>query len=285
MNNLNRDQQRGLDKVGIFLKSEERILAIKGGAGTGKSFLIDAIYRQYSNIRLTATTNEAANVIGGITIHRYLGFALGCNKENPGILANHEVILIDEASMLKLCILKYILNETDNKIILVGDPNQLTVGTTINLNDYPSVELNQNMRSKSEHLVRLVKHLDECVARQIYPDMKSHIGSHLEFVENHRDFLKYMDEENDNYLLVAYQNNIVDRYVEAGYDALTTHKSQGKSYPVVYIDARDLMVSHTKKKNQFNNPIDMDTYLRLLSVAVSRAMYKVYCYIGENRWK
>ena len=280
---LNKDQQRAYEAVDTFLESEEQVLSISGGAGTGKSYLIDHIERGYDNIKLCATTNEAANVIGGITIHKYLGFALGCNKVNPGRHMEHHVILVDECSMLKACILKHMLS-LGNKIILVGDSNQLTVGVTINMMDYPFVELKQNMRSKSEHLTNLVKHLNDCVETQNYPDMNAHIGSHLEMITDHRDFLRLVRDEQDDYIVVAYQNAVVERYDDMGFNAMTSHKSQGKSYPVVYIDARDMISSHMKTKNQFNNPLDLNTYLRLLSVAVSRSMYKVYCFVGDKRY-
>jgi len=281
---LNSSQQIAFDLVGKFLISSERVLTITGGAGTGKSYLIDALYKEYKNITLTATTREAASVIGGRTIHSYLGFALGCERVNPGRLQPHHVILIDESSMLKACMMKYLLSSTNNKIILVGDANQLTVGITVNLMDYPFVLLTENMRAKSEHLVKLVEHLDDCVEKQEYPNMKAHIGSHLVFIENHKKFLNLMNNEEDEYLLVAYQNRIVDRYKEEGFEALTSHKAQGKSYPIVYIDARDLISSHIKPKNKFNNPLDKNTYLRLLSVSVSRAQYQVVCFTGETRW-
>jgi len=283
---LNNDQQRAYSAVGKFLETDDRVLSISGGAGTGKSYLIDHLYHGYNNIRLTATTREASAVIGGITIHSYLGFALGCTKVNPGKLRNKDIILIDECSMLKACMMKYLLDNTSNKIILVGDANQLTVGVTINMMDYPFVELNQNMRSKSEHLTSLVRHLDECVETQTYPDMKAHIGSHLELVTDHKHFKQLMEVECDDYIVVGYQNVIVEKYAELGHTAMTSFKAQGKSYPVVYIDARDMISSHTKKKNQHNNPLDKNTYLRLLSVSVSRAMYKVYAFVGDKRvWK
>lgn len=280
---LNKDQQKAYEAVGKFIKSDERVLAISGGAGTGKSYLINHIYHGYDNIKLTATTNEAAKIIGGITIHKYLGFALGCEQVYEGTLRDNDIILIDECSMLKMCIMRYLIKNTLNKIILVGDANQLTVGLTIDMMQYPFVELKENMRSKSKHLANLVQHLDDCVERQEYPSMKAHQGSHLELIYDHKELLRLLESESDDYILVSYTNKIVDRYVKHGFNAITAHKAQGKSYPIVYIDARDLMSNHTKPKNQFNNPIDQDTYLRLLSVSVSRAMYKVYCFVGEHR--
>ena len=282
---LNKDQHHALDKIGSFLKSEEKVISILGKAGTGKSVLIKAINETYDDILITATTNEAAQVINGITIHKYLGFALGCIQENKGHHQPHHIILIDEASMLKLCIMQYLLS-LPNKIILVGDPNQLTVGVTTRLHEFPFIELTQNMRAKSEHLKKLVEHLDEAVALQQYPKLKSFQGSHLEFIDNHKHFMDLIEYEQDEYIVLAYTNRVVEHYREYGYHTLTTHKSQGKSYPIVYIDATDLIHSHTKKKNKFNNPIDMNTYLRLLSVGISRAMYKVVCFTGEKRqWR
>jgi len=280
---LNKDQQRAYNKIEKFLDSTEKVISISGGAGTGKSWLIDKLYHGLQNIQLTATTNEAAKVIDGITIHKYLGLGIRCEiVNNYPKLRPHHIILIDEASMLQVKIMR-ILNALPNKVILVGDSNQLTVGITVNLMDYPFVELTQNMRAKSEHLKLLVNHLDNCVETQSYPKIKDHIGSHLEIVDDHKVFQNLIDIEQDDYIVTAYQNVIIDRYKNLGFNALTTYKVQGKSYPIVYIDARDFITSHTKPRNQFNNPIDLNTYLRLLSVAMSRAMYKIYVFTGNKR--
>jgi hypothetical protein len=52
------------------------------------------------------------------------------------------------------------------------------------------------------------------------------------------------------------------------------------------MDALDIMSAHNQKKNKFNHPIDKDTYLRLISVGLSRAMEDIYIFVGSNRtWK
>ena len=250
--------------------------------GTGKSFLIDKLYHGYDNIILTATTNEAAKIIGGITINKYIGFGIrGVQEYNSNILPHH-IILIDEASMLQVSIINHLLT-FNNKIILVGDKNQLTVGYTANLMDYPYVELTKNMRAKSKHLISLVEHLDNCVELQEYPNIPEYVGSHLELIEDHNAFKNLIDIEEEDYVVITYQNSLVNRYRDLAFNTLTAHKVQGKSYPIVFIDARDFITSHTKPRNQFNNPIDLNTYLRRISVSMSRAMYKIYVFIGDRR--
>jgi ATP-dependent DNA helicase PIF1 len=137
----------------------ENIL-ITGPAGTGKSytikFIIDLLNSNNKNVGLTATTGTAAFIIGGQTIHSFMGFGIGTErladifiniKKNNSIykrLVELDVLIIDEVSMLDcalfekisdiLCYVKSYStkdNELLNKpfggvqIILIGDFCQL----------------------------------------------------------------------------------------------------------------------------------------------------------------
>ncbi len=280
---LNNSQQHAYKLLLKFLESDEQVFSILGKAGSGKSFLIDYIRNNVSNIFVTATTNEAAKVINGITIHKYAGFRVRSYQETDGQHHPDDIILIDEASMLKICILKHLVAK-GNKIILVGDPRQLVVGLTVAIDSYPSYELTQNMRAKSEKLSHLVDCLTEAVELDTAINMVDHIGDHLEFINDHDEFKRIATRvDNINSQTLAYTNKVVDSYIEHCDTGLTVHKSQGKSYDEVYFDVRDLIDAYTKRRNKYNNPLDKQTYLRLLLVGISRAMYKVYLFVGEKR--
>ena len=93
----------------------ENIL-ITGPAGTGKSFtikyIIELLKAQKKIIGLTATTGTAAFIIGGQTIHSFMGLGIGEEtiaevfikiKNRSGIyktLAELDVLIIDEVSMM-----------------------------------------------------------------------------------------------------------------------------------------------------------------------------------------
>ena len=93
----------------------ENIL-ITGPAGTGKSYtikyIIELLKKHNKNIGLTATTGTAAFIIGGQTIHSFMGMGIGEEtlaeifikiKNRSSIyrtLAELDVLIIDEVSMM-----------------------------------------------------------------------------------------------------------------------------------------------------------------------------------------
>ena len=111
MSLLNNKQQFAVDQT----INGENIL-ITGPAGTGKSYtikyIIELLKENNKNIGLTATTGTAAFIIGGQTLHSFMGLGL-CDgsladifiniKKNKSIykkLAELDVLIIDEVSML-----------------------------------------------------------------------------------------------------------------------------------------------------------------------------------------
>jgi ATP-dependent DNA helicase PIF1 len=104
-------------------KNGENIL-ITGPAGTGKSYtvkyIIDILNTNNKNIGLTATTGTAAFIIGGQTIHSFLGLGIKDNsladifiniKKHTNIykrLAELDVLIIDEVSMLDILLFEKI---------------------------------------------------------------------------------------------------------------------------------------------------------------------------------
>jgi len=110
---LNTEQQNALDS---FMKGENIFLT--GPAGTGKSVTLNKIieFCNSKNIKfgVTATTGTAAFLIGGKTLHSYLGIGLGKEsakdiyeyvryklKYTADKLRDISVLIIDEISMLE----------------------------------------------------------------------------------------------------------------------------------------------------------------------------------------
>lgn len=138
---LNPCQQKAYE---AFLTGKN--LFISGGAGTGKSYLLDHI-RQNHDIAITATTGIAAVNVGGVTIHSWamLSDKMGNTKrlailERSGKaekIRNAKALAIDEISMLEAKLLdqldwtlKIIRNNKDEpfgglQIIVLGDFFQL----------------------------------------------------------------------------------------------------------------------------------------------------------------
>ena len=81
-----------------------------GGAGVGKSYLMDALVsycREHEmTYQRTATTGMAASLIKGITLHSFLGWTRAGRSDiqkgtvNAFYLGRTDVVFIDEVSML-----------------------------------------------------------------------------------------------------------------------------------------------------------------------------------------
>ncbi len=133
---------------GASSEKEPLCLIINGVAGTGKSYLINAVRNLLqSKCAITATTGKAAYNIKGVTVHSLLKLPIGArgNKDMTGrslcrlqeSLNNIEYIIIDEYSMLGQVTFGWIdkrcKQATDlydevfggKSLILIGDPGQL----------------------------------------------------------------------------------------------------------------------------------------------------------------
>ena len=155
MDLLNSKQHLAIEQT---IKGEN--ILITGPAGTGKSytikFIIELLRADNKNVGLTATTGTAAFIIGGQTIHSFMGLGI-CDDSIADIfikirnrsniykrLAELDVLIIDEVSMLDTILFEKIsdifcyiksnsLKDTEllNKpfggiqIILIGDFCQL----------------------------------------------------------------------------------------------------------------------------------------------------------------
>ena len=127
---------------------------ITGFAGSGKSYLIESIITYFKNndvsFGLTAMTGCASVLIGGVTLHSFMGMGLGKGtpediiknikkrKGKMAILGKLKVLIIDEVSMLSDELFDKLgeifrLIQTPNgsrpfgnvQLILVGDMSQL----------------------------------------------------------------------------------------------------------------------------------------------------------------
>jgi len=102
---------------------------LDGAAGTGKSTLLKQLMAEMDQRQLNyvalAPTNKAANIIKGITIHR---FAISCSKKNIKQM-KLDYILVDEVSMLQEMFYKFLCSVSrafpNIRFILAGDFNQL----------------------------------------------------------------------------------------------------------------------------------------------------------------
>ncbi|MEE9495295.1 MAG: AAA family ATPase, partial [Desulfobacterales bacterium] len=137
-------------KDAIRYALENKVMVITGGPGTGKTTIVKAILKIFSqmkiNIMLAAPTGRAAKRMSEMTghqartIHRLLEYSIHRhgfqrNEKNP---LDCDLLIIDEASMIDTILMYHLLKAIPAAAtcIFVGDVNQLpSVGAGNVLND------------------------------------------------------------------------------------------------------------------------------------------------------
>lgn len=130
-------------KKAVIYSVSSGVSVITGGPGTGKTTIIDAIIRIFDRCgfktAIAAPTGRAAKRITEAsgrfaqTIHRLLEYyydegvndmRFGKNQESP---LDYDVILVDEASMIDLLLMKGLTDaiKLGSRLILIGDSDQL----------------------------------------------------------------------------------------------------------------------------------------------------------------
>lgn len=125
------------------LINNHRNIFITGGAGTGKSYLLQQIKKQYPSLILTSTTGVSAININGQTIHSWSGIGIANQTINTTVnkIKNNkvtykqivmcEMLAIDEISMLDSETMKYIdtvLRKVREKNLPFGGIQTILIG-------------------------------------------------------------------------------------------------------------------------------------------------------------
>lgn len=154
---LTKDQANAANGIIDFIgqndfDSTKYVVGLIGSGGTGKTFITNYIIEhcKYSNsvIKCISSTHKACRVFSQAingksvdTIHKTFGFRLDMkledfNPSNPRFapiaspkLENIRVLFVDEASMIPVAVVKYILDTCKAlqiKVIFIGDDDQLS---------------------------------------------------------------------------------------------------------------------------------------------------------------
>ena len=174
---LAKENNKSLDFIQIEAIKQaiiNSILIITGSPGTGKSTILNFVIKFFENedirVILAAPTGRASKRLSETTgkdaktIHRLLKYQPKLNKfiinKNNPLVA--DVIIIDEASMIDIRLLKSFLEavRNDTSIIFVGDNNQLpsvgpgnVLGDMINSDKFSVVELKKIYRQEGKSLI------------------------------------------------------------------------------------------------------------------------------------
>ena len=215
-------------KEAIINSLKNNLLIITGGPGTGKTTIIKTIVSLYAllnkykdselmgHVALLAPTGRASKRmseacgIGASTIHHFLKW----NKENESFAVNefnkdtHDVIIVDEVSMIDIPLFASLLRGTKNniKLILVGDYNQL-----------PSVGPGELLKDLIDSNVINTIHLDK-LYRQ---DENSYIVTLASEIKDNNLSPNYLETKSDytflecsNFMIGESLRNIINKVLD-----------------------------------------------------------------------
>ncbi len=131
---LERGTLNALQFKGLFAAFNHTLSCLCGGPGTGKSFVISEIARQWTkSMCVIAPTGKAAAlfrdkldcVVG--TIHQILKINDSKDLFFGGIPLDFDMVIVDECSMIDAALFAALLRniKTGTRLVLVGDENQL----------------------------------------------------------------------------------------------------------------------------------------------------------------
>jgi exodeoxyribonuclease-5 len=149
---LTPDQAQAADRIRVWLAQGEQTVVLGGYAGTGKTFTVTALLKDYLNRRplvVTAPTHKAVHVLRGMglpenlpalryaTIHSVLGLQpvydmdtgeQRLRQTGPVDLPRNALLVVDECSMVGRELYAPILRaaaQWQAQVLFVGDPAQL----------------------------------------------------------------------------------------------------------------------------------------------------------------
>jgi len=262
---LNNDQKKAFEKF----KNNHNIF-ITGPAGTGKSVVIKEIIKycieNKINIGVTATTGNAALLIGGRTLHSYLG--IGLAEKSAIELFNHnkyklsytikklrelEVLIIDEISMLDLELFDKIsayLSLIKFKKIPFGGIRLVLTGDFCQLEpvngDYCFLSNIWNeINLETIFLNKMVRQENDKVFQKILRELR--YGICTEKTYNILKKCNNLNIDKDIKPSILYSKNVdVDRMNKIEYDKLI---AQNKKLQIYEIELPKIKKNHDKIKN------------------------------------
>lgn len=223
---LNEKQQQIYDAIVKNTNPNFKTFFLKGKAGSGKSYVISQIAKDYpSKVLLTATTNKAKNLlqqatgIKAYTTHSALGFVMTRNGVeeylsdiNEALLA--DLLIVDEVSMLPNQVYQKIISLNYKHILFVGDECQLpAIGLKANINADLTIELTEQMRQEdNEELAKWLENMREYISSKRMINLETNLPKGIITYSDHKEFCKAYLECEVSKRILAYSNRVIDSY-------------------------------------------------------------------------
>lgn len=180
MNGWTDSQEAAINDIQQFLANKvQTVWCLSGSPGTGKSYVISKAIAPLArnagyHFLVTATTNKAAALVSGTTVHKAFGITLKndyytgettyCTDKIKDI--HNTLCVIDEASMLEINLWQIIQKHAHNcKFLLVGDMYQLPAvkaGADV-FNKYPVSMLTEVVRQTDPDFLQEIENAKQGV--------------------------------------------------------------------------------------------------------------------------
>lgn len=253
------EQSKAIELIKKFLVNpSEKVFVLQGYAGTGKTTLVNHVlkdfYKKGRLIAVTSFTNKATNVISrktpfaqGITLFKLLGLKtdessenLNFKKEGKSLIADFDIIVLDEVSMVNDEHLDLLLKEINQmfsrtKLLIMGDNCQLPpIGQEENSKAFKfenNFELTQVIRQSKDSNILKYSFCVREILNKIENGEKIPIKTKLKpedltgsndliILNESKKFIEMMLEDfssdeyqntNDYVKVIAYRNNTIDK--------------------------------------------------------------------------
>lgn len=107
------------------------LVALAAPTGKAAARLAEAVHEQAATLDVAGPVRDGLLALGASTLHRLLGWRPGSHsrfRHHRGNRLPHDVVVVDETSMVSLSLMARLAEAVrpDARLILVGDPGQLT---------------------------------------------------------------------------------------------------------------------------------------------------------------
>ena len=117
--------------VALLLEQGDPLVALAAPTGKAAARLSEAVHEEAANLDVDEGVRERLLGLEASTLHRLLGWRPGTRsrfRHDRGNRLPHDVVIVDETSMVSLSLMARLVEavRADARLILVGDPGQLT---------------------------------------------------------------------------------------------------------------------------------------------------------------